>query len=71
MGFGNVERGSAVHELISNLVPRDTPANQERHALAISTFIGMQEKALACIQKMKQRQREEPESVIDADLAGA
>ena len=33
--------------------------------------IGETEKAMECIRKMEQRQREEPGSVIDADLAGA
>ena len=32
--------------------------------------LGMKEKALEVIQKMEQRQREEPGAVIDADLAG-
>jgi adenylate cyclase len=32
--------------------------------------LGMKEKALEVIGKMEQRQRQEPESVIDADLAG-
>jgi TolB-like protein/class 3 adenylate cyclase/Flp pilus assembly protein TadD len=32
---------------------------------------GQRKKALACIEKMEQRQREEPDSVIDPDLAGA
>ena len=31
--------------------------------------LGRKEEALECIQKMEQRQREEPEAVIDADLA--
>ena len=33
--------------------------------------LGMREQALECIRKMEQRQIEEPDSVIDADLAGA
>ena len=32
--------------------------------------LGMREKAMEVIRKMEQRQREEPDSVIDADLAG-
>lgn len=32
--------------------------------------LGMREKAMECIRKMEQRQLEEPNSVIDADLAG-
>jgi TolB-like protein/tetratricopeptide (TPR) repeat protein len=31
--------------------------------------MGMREQAMECIQKMEQRQREEPDSVMDADLA--
>ncbi|MEO6722780.1 MAG: adenylate/guanylate cyclase domain-containing protein [Ferruginibacter sp.] len=31
--------------------------------------LGQKEKAMECIRKMEQRQREEPESVVDADLA--
>ena len=31
--------------------------------------LGQRDKALECISKMEQRQREEPGSVIDADLA--
>ena len=32
--------------------------------------LGMKEKALEIVKKMEQRQAEEPDSVIDADLAG-
>ena len=32
--------------------------------------LGEKEKAMECISKMEQRQAEEPDSVIDADLAG-
>jgi adenylate cyclase len=34
-------------------------------------ILGRHEEALACIQKLEQRQEEEPNSVIDADLAAA
>src|SRR5947199_10727782 len=33
--------------------------------------LGLRDKALDCIRKMEQRQAEEPDSVIDADLAAA
>lgn len=33
--------------------------------------LGLREQALACIQKMEQRQKEEPELVIDSELAAA
>ena len=33
--------------------------------------LGLRDKAMECIHKMEQRQAEEPDSVIDADLASA
>ncbi len=33
--------------------------------------LGMTDKAMECIQKMEQRQREEPDAVLDADLSAA
>lgn len=33
-------------------------------------MLGLKDKALACIEKLERRQREDPDSVIDADLVG-
>ena len=33
-------------------------------------MLGQKEKALECIEKLERRQREDPNSVIDADLVG-
>lgn len=33
-------------------------------------MLGCKEKALECIEKLERRQREDPNSVVDADLVG-
>ena len=33
-------------------------------------MLGLREKAMECVDKLERRQREEPNSVIDADLVG-